>query len=108
MKADVFISHSSKDKHVADAICAVLERRGLRCWIAPRDVTPGASWGAAAQLTAEVAAPAPLRALWEARTQAERTPGRPRRDVALPPVEAERTAWGEARLTGAVLAWVDA
>ena len=46
MKADVFISHSSKDKHVADAICAVLERRGLRCWIAPRDVTPGASWGA--------------------------------------------------------------
>jgi len=46
MKADVFISHSSKDKHVADAVCAVLERRGLRCWIAPRDVTPGASWGA--------------------------------------------------------------
>ncbi len=46
VKADVFISHSSKDKTIADAACAVLERRGLRCWIAPRDVTPGASWGA--------------------------------------------------------------
>jgi hypothetical protein len=41
---DVFISYSSKDKAVADAVCAGLESRGLRCWIAPRDVTPGADW----------------------------------------------------------------
>lgn len=69
------------------------------------ELVPRASWQSAAQLTAEVAVPAPLRALWTARTQAERAPGRPRRDVAEPPVDAERMAWGEARLTGAVLAW---
>lgn len=72
------------------------------------ELVPGASWESAATLTAEVAAPAALRAVWTARTQAERAPGRPRRDVAEPPIEAERAAWGEARLTGAVLAWVGA
>ncbi len=44
---DVFLSYSSKDKNWADAACAVLERRGVRCWIAPRDITPGDEWGAA-------------------------------------------------------------
>jgi hypothetical protein len=38
---DVFISHSSKDKLTADAICHALENNGLKCWIAPRDVRPG-------------------------------------------------------------------
>jgi formylglycine-generating enzyme required for sulfatase activity len=47
MSHDVFISYSSKDKNVADAVCAVLERNNIRCWIAPRDVTPGMVWGAA-------------------------------------------------------------
>jgi TIR domain len=47
MSYDVFISYSSKDKHAADAACAVLERNGIRCWIAPRDVLPGMTWGAA-------------------------------------------------------------
>jgi hypothetical protein len=42
---DVFISHSSKDKLVADAICGSLEAHGIRCWIAPRDIMPGATWG---------------------------------------------------------------
>ncbi|HSC19112.1 MAG TPA: tetratricopeptide repeat protein [Rhizomicrobium sp.] len=42
---DVFISYSSRDKTIADGICAVLERHGIRCWIAPRDVLPGADWG---------------------------------------------------------------
>jgi polar amino acid transport system substrate-binding protein len=41
---DVFISHSSVDKAVADAICHNLESRGIRCWIAPRDVPPGAEF----------------------------------------------------------------
>jgi hypothetical protein len=41
----VFISHSSKDKAVADATCALLEQRGIRCWLAPRDIRPGANWG---------------------------------------------------------------
>ena len=47
MAHDVFICHSSKDKIAADAACAVLESHGLRCWIAPRDATPGKSWAAA-------------------------------------------------------------
>lgn len=42
--ADVFISHSSKDKYIADKLCDYLERRGLTCWIAPRDITPGSEW----------------------------------------------------------------
>jgi hypothetical protein len=41
MAHDVFISYSSKDKPVADALCARLERDRVRCWIAPRDVLPG-------------------------------------------------------------------
>lgn len=47
MAHDVFISYSSKDKATADAACAVLEQRGLRCWMAPRDILPGADWGEA-------------------------------------------------------------
>jgi ankyrin repeat protein len=47
MAHDVFISYSSKDKSVADATCAVLEARGIRCWMAPRDILPGSEWGAA-------------------------------------------------------------
>jgi hypothetical protein len=46
MAHDVFISYSSKDKLTAEATCAVLEQNGIRCWIAPRDITPGMSWGA--------------------------------------------------------------
>jgi hypothetical protein len=42
---DVFISYSSRDKNPADIVCAILERQGLRCWIAPRDILPGAEWG---------------------------------------------------------------
>ncbi|MFP6754017.1 MAG: toll/interleukin-1 receptor domain-containing protein [Pirellulaceae bacterium] len=42
---DVFLSHSSKDKEVADAVCATLEGRGIRCWVAPRDIPAGANWG---------------------------------------------------------------
>jgi hypothetical protein len=45
MAHDVFISYSMKDKPVADAACATLEGRGVRCWIAPRDVLPGMDWG---------------------------------------------------------------
>ena len=47
MAADVFISHASRDKTVADAMCARLEQRGIRCWIAPRDILPGTSYGSA-------------------------------------------------------------
>ena len=46
MAHDVFISYSSKDKAIADAICATMEQAGVRCWIAPRDILPGMNWGA--------------------------------------------------------------
>jgi TIR domain len=45
MAHDVFISYSSKDKTIADAVLAKLEERGLRCWIASRDIIPGSNWG---------------------------------------------------------------
>jgi hypothetical protein len=47
MAHDVFISYSSKDKAVADAVCATLEAKKIRCWIAPRDVLPGLPYGQA-------------------------------------------------------------
>jgi len=43
-KIDVFISHSHKDKTVADAICHYFENDAIKCWIAPRDITPGSTW----------------------------------------------------------------
>ena len=43
----VFISHSNADKALADATCARLESAGIRCWIAPRDITPGRNWSEA-------------------------------------------------------------
>jgi hypothetical protein len=45
--SDVFISHSSADKQVADAVCAAMESKNFRCWIAPRDIPAGVSWGSA-------------------------------------------------------------
>jgi hypothetical protein len=38
---DVFISYASPDVAVADAVCTALERGGVTCWVAPRDVLPG-------------------------------------------------------------------
>jgi hypothetical protein len=38
---DVFISYASPDSAVAESVCESLERAGIICWIAPRDVTPG-------------------------------------------------------------------
>jgi hypothetical protein len=47
MKRMVFISHSSQDKKIAETVCNFLEKHGVLCWIAPRDVTPGKNYGAA-------------------------------------------------------------
>jgi hypothetical protein len=44
MAFDAFISHSVKDKPIADAACATLEGMGIRCWMAPRDIPPGSEW----------------------------------------------------------------
>ncbi|MBV9554763.1 MAG: toll/interleukin-1 receptor domain-containing protein, partial [Alphaproteobacteria bacterium] len=37
----LFVSHVSEDRGAAMDIVAELERRGVKCWIAPRDVHPG-------------------------------------------------------------------
>jgi phage FluMu protein Com len=42
---EVFISYSNKDKSIADAVCSALETQHIRCWIAPRDIAPGTTWG---------------------------------------------------------------
>jgi TPR repeat protein len=47
MSHDVFISHSARDKPYADRVCMKLESRGIRCWVAPRDIRPGMNWGSA-------------------------------------------------------------
>lgn len=44
MAHDVFFSYASRDKVAADVLCAGLEQRNIRCWIAPRDIVPGVPW----------------------------------------------------------------
>ena len=44
MAHDAFISCSQQDKPVAEATCTILESSGIRCWVAPRDVSPGSQW----------------------------------------------------------------
>jgi non-specific serine/threonine protein kinase len=40
----VFISHSSHDHEEAAQVVTALEAAGVPCWIAPRDIPPGAEW----------------------------------------------------------------
>jgi serine/threonine protein kinase len=40
----VFISYSQADKKAAQTICRSLEKAGLGCWIAPRNIPPGQTW----------------------------------------------------------------
>jgi TolB-like protein len=37
----IFVSYASQDAPLANAVVGVLERTGVACWIAPRDVVPG-------------------------------------------------------------------
>lgn len=41
MKYDVFITHAIKDQGWAEALCSQLERRGIRCFLACRDIPTG-------------------------------------------------------------------
>lgn len=38
----VFLSYASPDAEVANQVCQFLENHGVHCWMAPRDVKPGA------------------------------------------------------------------
>jgi hypothetical protein len=44
---DIFICHASEDRAVANALVAGLEESGITCWVAPRDVMPGADYAQA-------------------------------------------------------------
>jgi len=54
-KRDIFLSHSSDDQAVAIDVATRLEARGVSCWVAPRDVPPGASYAAALYYAIEAA-----------------------------------------------------
>lgn len=46
MDHDVYVCYSSKDKMAADQVVRTVEANGVTCWMAPRDLKPGAPWGA--------------------------------------------------------------
>lgn len=47
MKYDVFISYSSHDQMVVEGLCAYLEQRKIRCFVAYRDIPRGVVWARA-------------------------------------------------------------
>ncbi len=46
MAREVFISYSQPDYDCAMELVARIEREGIDCWIAPRDIAPSADWAA--------------------------------------------------------------
>jgi hypothetical protein len=44
--SDIFISYSQADRECAYELVTMLEAQGLKCWIAPRDISPSADWAA--------------------------------------------------------------
>jgi TIR domain-containing protein/LCCL domain-containing protein len=51
-----FVSHASEDAAIAVSITDYLERNGVSCWVAPRDVTPGRDYAAEILLGIETSA----------------------------------------------------
>ena len=43
----IFVSYSKEDAVYAQELCRQIEATGVRCWMAPRDIPPGADWPAA-------------------------------------------------------------
>jgi hypothetical protein len=46
MVRDVFVSYSQPDHGCAMELVSRVERDGINCWIAPRDIAPSADWAA--------------------------------------------------------------
>jgi len=46
MRADVFVSYSQPDRSRAFELVSQLEARGIKVWVAPRDIAPSAEWAA--------------------------------------------------------------
>src|SRR5215831_12553490 len=45
MAHDVFVSYSAADRAPALSVVEGLESRGIRCWVAPRDIPAGSEYG---------------------------------------------------------------
>jgi adenylate cyclase len=45
MAHDLFVSYSAADRTPAFSVVEGLESRGIRCWVAPRDIPPGSEYG---------------------------------------------------------------
>jgi hypothetical protein len=56
MAGHVFISHGSENSDEANALCAFIESRGVKAWIAPRDVRPGIDYSEELQAAIETCA----------------------------------------------------
>ncbi len=87
----VLISQATADAVLANDVCAALERGGVRCWIAPRDVMPGTHYASDAAraivlgaLISVAIAGVALERLW------------PRRDSAVPATMLPTTAHEQA------------
>ena len=46
MAPPVFVSYSQPDRQCAFELVARVEAAGVRCWVAPRDISPAADWAA--------------------------------------------------------------
>lgn len=44
MSKQIFVSHSSDDRELAEGLVKILEDFGVDCWIAPRDIPAGKDW----------------------------------------------------------------
>jgi len=44
MRRHVFVSYAAEDRALANDWCRAVEAAGLPCWIAPRNIQPGADW----------------------------------------------------------------
>ncbi|HYI47154.1 MAG TPA: toll/interleukin-1 receptor domain-containing protein [Allosphingosinicella sp.] len=53
MAGHVFISHGSENSDDADELCTFIESKGVKAWIAPRDVRPGIDYSEALQSAIE-------------------------------------------------------
>ena len=49
----VFISHGSDDRDEANALSDFIEARGIKTWIAPREVRPGQDYSEQLQMALE-------------------------------------------------------
>ncbi|HTU10134.1 MAG TPA: TIR domain-containing protein [Allosphingosinicella sp.] len=56
MTGHVFISHGSENRDEANDLVAFIEAKGVKCWIAPRDVRPGIDYSEELQAAIENAA----------------------------------------------------